>query len=1126
MDRRVLLVLACLLLMTASPMVSPTSAQTEEGVIILETVVNPANNHTYYLLSDSSWSDAADAARGLDGFLVTINDAEENDWLFDTFAIDGEQRRHLWTGLSDRAEEGQFRWHDGQPFLYRSWGADQPATSGDDEDHVHIAGTNMGDIEPGTWNDLEDDPQYFPVYGVVEVGEGADFALRFDGIDDYIIIDEDFPEITGHIEIEAWVNIPDSTGIQFITMFGDYGWGLYLNDGYLAYSNEYSMATNPTSNRTITENTWTHVKVVIDNDNENEYGGEFFIDNVSSGLIDLEDSHIPAGDFGSNDCYQSGDDCDELFIGRMGAGCDCNHLRGLLDDVIITTETGILSEWNFPEGEGWTTEDQTARLGAISGAAWVMPDGTIVAQAVELFNGEFAEPVSAEAGDTLLFFMKIPENTKYLSLEAYSGGLFDEDDSGQIPEIEIYFAVDRIPTKWDHDDSSENFYSYGFYSYGTWEWPTEGIWWMTIRSDKGYTDMNIHAYWEEAPQPPPLEELTQLNNGIAVTGQGASNQNGPTYYYVDVTENLSNLKVRTYGGNGQCDLGIAWKVLPDTNGGGWIDGVIGEPNGREQPTSDYSYNVGNDEQVNIFDAQIGIYYVAISSWRGCKEVTIIADFTFAPDNTIPEAAIELTAGVAYGPLSGYEGLDQWFYIDTPTDTERLEVDLDGGDGDATLFMRLESYPTWTAHDKHSAAPGASDSIKFNDPTPGRWYILLGSEESFSAVTITASFADRYVWEYDGEPIQLFNDEAVEGIIAPEGNELYFFIEIEDSATDIQIKTWGGEGNVLLDSDYEGGDDIIFGDGPGMGRQGSTGEDGSGPNQNLFWWFGEGRIDITLTAQSDIEDIGIIATWEEFDFPRPDPEPDPDPEDVVIITCDEMALKLFEEFDINKDGDISRDEAGEEGDIFEEIDLDGDGIVEIAEVKQEVCSCDNEFTGIWEQFESDRVSIELMSSVAWKNDFDLFAVDRNGDLFIDSNEVNRESLACSTTYDAFDRDGDGTPDAEDEFPDDPTESVDTDGDGVGDNSDIVASVSNDIVYGTAGILGIILISILGYMMVGQRNGHRSASTPWEDEKRMEQMQDSMLGIDDANNDNTIIPPVLDLGPVEVPPESVTVQDLFD
>jgi hypothetical protein len=64
-----------------------------------------------------------------------------------------------------------------------------------------------------------------------------------------------------------------------------------------------------------------------------------------------------------------------------------------------------------------------------------------------------------------------------------------------------------------------------------------------------------------------------------------------------------------------------------------------------------------------------------------------------------------------------------------------------------------------------------------------------------------------------------------------------------------------------------------------------------------------------------------------------------------------------------------------------------------------------------------------------------------------------------------------------------------------------------------------------MMVGGQNRRRSTSTPWEEEKRMEQMQDSMLDID-ASNGETIVPPVLDLGPVEVPPESVTVRDLFD
>ena len=61
----------------------------------------------------------------------------------------------------------------------------------------------MGSIDPATWNDLEDDPQYFPVYGVVEIGEGADYALRFDGDDDHIVIDEKPTKWGNNIEIEG-----------------------------------------------------------------------------------------------------------------------------------------------------------------------------------------------------------------------------------------------------------------------------------------------------------------------------------------------------------------------------------------------------------------------------------------------------------------------------------------------------------------------------------------------------------------------------------------------------------------------------------------------------------------------------------------------------------------------------------------------------------------------------------------------------------------------------------------------------------------------------------------------------------------------------------------------------------
>ena len=62
--------------------------------------------------------------------------------------------------------------------------------------------------------------------------------------------------------------------------------------------------------------------------------------------------------------------------------------------------------------------------------------------------------------------------------------------------------------------------------------------------------------------------------------------------------------------------------------------------------------------------------------------------SFEPQNVEPEDAIELTPGIAYGPLSGYDGLSQYFKINVPDGTERLEVDLSQGFGEASLYMEI------------------------------------------------------------------------------------------------------------------------------------------------------------------------------------------------------------------------------------------------------------------------------------------------------------------------------------------------------------------------------------------------------------------------------------------------------
>ena len=65
------------LLSLATPMLASVQSQTTDGIEVLHTAVNPANNNTYHLLSAASWEDSASFARSLDGFLTTVDDDSE-----------------------------------------------------------------------------------------------------------------------------------------------------------------------------------------------------------------------------------------------------------------------------------------------------------------------------------------------------------------------------------------------------------------------------------------------------------------------------------------------------------------------------------------------------------------------------------------------------------------------------------------------------------------------------------------------------------------------------------------------------------------------------------------------------------------------------------------------------------------------------------------------------------------------------------------------------------------------------------------------------------------------------------------------------------------------------------------
>ena len=150
------------------------SALPSSADVLSAPVINPANNHLYYLLAPTTWTASQAEAISLGGNLVTINDAAENAWIYDTF---GELDRPLWIGLTDQAVEGSFCWISGESLSYSNWCSGQPDNGGGfvpDEDYVYMVESNTAwpaQLTPEEWNDVPNDGTGVqrPVYGVVEV---------------------------------------------------------------------------------------------------------------------------------------------------------------------------------------------------------------------------------------------------------------------------------------------------------------------------------------------------------------------------------------------------------------------------------------------------------------------------------------------------------------------------------------------------------------------------------------------------------------------------------------------------------------------------------------------------------------------------------------------------------------------------------------------------------------------------------------------------------------------------------------------------------------------------------------------------------------------------------------------
>ncbi|WP_164503658.1 M14 family zinc carboxypeptidase [Pleionea sediminis] len=208
---------------------------------------------------------------------------------------------------------------------------------------------------------------------------------------------------------------------------------------------------------------------------------------------------------------------------------------------------------------------------------------------------------------------------------------------------------------------------------------------------------------------------SSLENGIPKADLSAA-QGEEIRYLMNVPPDARNLSFVIKGGTGDADLYVRF--------------------GAEPTTSEYDcrpYRNGNSEVCTIDNIQTGTYYVMLRAYRDFRGVSLTGSYDVGPidDGSFEELNV-----------SGAQGEWKHYQIDLPAGTSLLKVSIEGGTGDADLYVRQGSEPTTNQYECRPYRWGNNESCSFNNPGAGTWFISLRGYSEFSGVNIRASWSDN------------------------------------------------------------------------------------------------------------------------------------------------------------------------------------------------------------------------------------------------------------------------------------------------------------------------------------------------------------------------------------------------
>jgi len=105
----------------------------------------------------------------------------------------------------------------------------------------------------------------------------------------------------------------------------------------------------------------------------------------------------------------------------------------------------------------------------------------------------------------------------------------------------------------------------------------------------------------------------------------------------------------------------------------------------------------------------------------------------------PPPSIALENGVPRAGLSGAANSQSFYKLEVPSGAATLTFTMQGGTGDADLFVKRGFEPNDVIFDCRSAGSTSNETCTINAPQAGTWYVRVAAFSAYAGVTLTGTY---------------------------------------------------------------------------------------------------------------------------------------------------------------------------------------------------------------------------------------------------------------------------------------------------------------------------------------------------------------------------------------------------